>query len=84
MKAPVFQLLESIPLSSHWFQISTFTPTPRVAKDSKKEEVEMPTPLTEAQMNSLPPEMQVNDPWDGEGFEVRTPRESTKSTHGCL
>ena len=32
-------------------------------------EEDAPTPLTEAQMNSLPPEMLEKDLWDGEGFD---------------
>ena len=32
-------------------------------------EPESPTPLTEEQMNSLPPEMKEKDMWDAEGFD---------------
>ena len=35
LKALVFQLLESRSLSSHWFQISTCTPTPRLKRAYK-------------------------------------------------
>jgi len=35
-----------------------------------KKEVEAPTPLSDAQLNSLPPEMMAKDIWDEDGYET--------------
>lgn len=50
---------------------SAITPTvvSKGGKPSASTAPETPTPLTEAQRNSLPPEMLKDDPWESENFD---------------
>lgn len=75
--APAARLVAPRDTSSHLSARRGFTVVARARKSKSAirmvtpadPEENAPTPLTEAQMNSLPPEMLEKDLWDGEGFD---------------